>query len=168
MKNDQNRDTLVGGLIVLVVAGLFGFSYLGKDAAAEASATSYPLTAVFSRVDGLFTGNEVRLAGIRVGEVGEQILDANFRVVVRLKIDNGVEIPVDSSVAIHTDGLFGSKFVVLEPGGEDAMLTSGGEIEYTQGAMVVSELLSLIIDEGKAKQAKSTKTKDSLTQQGGN
>ena len=168
MKNNQNRDTLVGGLIFFVVVGLFAFSYAGKGAEAESNTTSYPLTAVFSRVDGLFTGNDVRLAGIRVGDVGEQVLDANFRVVVKLNIDNGVEIPIDSSVAIHTDGLFGSKFVVLEPGGEDAMLASGGEIEYTQGAMVVSELLSLIIDEGKAKQAKATKKQDIQTQQGGN
>jgi len=168
MKNNQNRDTLVGGLIVFVVAGLFAFSYSGKGSDAEVSTTSYPLTAVFSRVDGLFTGDEVRLAGIRVGEVGEQILDANFRVVVKLDIQNGVEIPIDSSVAIHTDGLFGSKFVVLEPGGEDDMLAAGGEIEYTQGAMVVSELLSLIIAEGKAKQAKAAQKQDTQTQQGGN
>ena len=168
MKNNQNRDTLVGGLMVLVVAGLFVFSYTKEPTTPETSTISYPLTAVFNRVDGLFVGDDVRLSGIRVGEVAEQVLDENFRVVVKLNIDNGVEIPVDSAVAIHTDGLFGSKFVVLEPGGEDAMLAAGGEIEYTQGAMVVSELLSLIIDEGKAKKEQAAKTKNSLTQQGGN
>lgn len=153
MRNNPNRDAWVGGLVILVIAGLFGFSYLGKSSSTEAREGVYPVTAVFSRVDGLFEGDEVRLAGINVGTVGTQVLDKNFRVVVTLNINDGVPIPIDSAVAIHTDGLFGSKFVVLEPGGEDQNIVAGGEIEYTQGAMIVSELLSLIIQEGKAKQA---------------
>jgi len=165
MQNNPNRDMLVGGLVVLLVAGLFSFSYAGKQMSAEASVGTYPVTAVFSRVDGLFEGDEVRLGGIRVGTVGNQELDQNFRASVTLQIDNGVEIPVDTAAAIHTDGLFGSKFVVLEPGGEEDMIAAGGEITYTQGAIVVGEILGLIIDEGKARQ---DKTKANTTKQEGN
>jgi len=125
MQNNPNRDMLVGGLVVLLVAGLFGFSYSGKQMSAEASVGTYPVMAVFSRVDGLFEGDEVRLGGIRIGTVGSQSLDHNFRAVVTLQIDDGLEIPVDTAAAIHTDGLFGSKFVVLEPGGEEDDHSSG-------------------------------------------
>lgn len=162
MKNNKNRDTLVGGLVVLVVAAMFTLSYGGKQMASDASVGTFPVTAVFSRVDGLFEGDEVRLGGIRVGTVGAQVLDKNFRAVVTLNLDDGIELPIDSAAGIHTDGLFGSKFVVLEPGIEEDLLVAGSAIEYTQGAVVVSELLSLIIDEGKARQAKQN------TQQGGN
>ena len=158
MQNKPNRDILVGGLVVLLVAGLFGFSYAGKQISAEASVGTYPVTAVFDRVDGLFEGDEIRLGGIRVGTVGAQVLDQNFRAVVTLQIDDGLEIPVDTAAAIHTDGLFGSKFVVLEPGGDEVLIEAGGEITYTQGAVVVGELLGLIIDEGKARQAKTNNT----------
>ena len=160
MQNKPNRDILVGGLVVLLVAGLFGFSYAGKQMSAEASVGTYPVMAVFGRVDGLFEGDEVRLGGIRVGTVGAQTLDQNFRAVVTLQIDDGLEIPADTAAAIHTDGLFGSKFVVLEPGGDETLIEAGGEITYTQGAVVVGELLGLIIDEGKARQAKTTNTKN--------
>lgn len=159
MQNNPNRDMLVGGLVVVLVAGLFSFSYAGKQMSAEASVGTYPVTAVFSRVDGLFEGDEVRLGGIRVGTVGSQKLDHNFRAVVTLQVDDGLDIPVDTAAAIHTDGLFGSKFVVLEPGGEEDLIQAGGEITYTQGAVVVSELLGLIIDEGKARQDKANNTK---------
>ena len=64
------------------------------------------------------------------------------------------ELPLDTSAAIHTDGLFGSKFVVLEPGAEEDVLQSGDEFTYTQDAVVVSDLLDLIIAEGKAARAK--------------
>ena len=64
-----------------------------------------------------------------------------------------IELPVDSSAAIHTDGLFGSKFVVIDPGGDLAILEDGDEIQYTQDAVIVEDLLDLIISEGKARLA---------------
>lgn len=163
MRSSQNRDALVGGLVFLVVAVLLMFSTSGPTASTGASATSFPVKAVFNRVDGLFEGDEVRLAGIRVGSVGTNSLNTDFRAEVTLNIDAGVELPVDSAVAIHTDGLFGSKFVVIEPGIEDGLLHSGSEFQYTQGAVVVSELLGLIIDEGKARLAKAKKTEATTT-----
>jgi len=152
MQNNPNRDMIVGGLVVLLLGGLFAFSYAGITLTAKGGAGTFPITAVFNRVDGLFLGDDVRLAGIRVGTVGKQELDSHFRAIVTLQIDHGIELPVDSAAAIHTDGLFGSKFVVLEPGVEDALLKAGGDIQNTQGAVVVGELLGLIIDEGHARQ----------------
>ena len=107
-------------------------------------------------------GDEVRLGGIRVGKVAAQRLDNNFRAVVTLDIDSNVELPLDSSAAIHTDGLFGSKFVVLEPGGEMDVLKHDQSIDYTQDAVIVSDLLDLIISEGQAKinKAKASNSKN--------
>ena len=60
---------------------------------------------------------------------------------------------MNTSAAIHTNGLFGSKFIVLEPGGEFDELTDGDSITYTQDSLVVEDLLELIITEGKARRA---------------
>ena len=68
-------------------------------------------------------------------------------------MDSSVRLPADTSAAIHTDGLFGSKFVVLEPGGEETYLGDGDVITFTQDAVIVSELLDLIIAEGRARRA---------------
>ena len=160
MQHNEKRDTIVGGLMILGLVALFAFSYGGKDLSAKASVGSYPVTATFNRVDGLLEGDEVRLGGIRVGTVGAQHLDQHFRAVVTLNLNTGIEVPVDSAAAIHTDGLFGSKFVVLEPGVEDQPLQAGDDIDYTQGAVIVGELLGLIIDEGRARQAEFNKTKE--------
>jgi len=59
-------------------------------------------------------------------------------------------LPIDTAAAIHTDGLFGSKFVILDPGGDEKTLEDGSAIEFTQDSVVVSDLLDLIIREGKA------------------
>lgn len=153
MQHNPTRDMTVGAVAVLVLAGLFAFSYAGKQMTADASVGTYPVTATFNRIDGLFEGNEVRLGGIRIGTVGKQVLDADYRAKVTLNLDTGFDIPIDSAAAVHTDGLFGSKFVVMEPGIEDASLKAGDVIQFTQGSVIVGELLNLIIDEGKARQA---------------
>lgn len=145
-------------MAALVLA--LGLSYGGSRLSEKAQAGTYALTAVFGQMDGLFQGDEVRMGGIRIGTVGEPHLDQHFRAVVTLNIENGVGLPLDSSAAIHTDGLFGSKFVVVEPGGELDLLHPGGSIEYTQSAVVVGELLELIIKEGKARQAKNSTTQN--------
>ena len=62
-------------------------------------------------------------------------------------------LPTDTSAAIHTDGLFGRKFVVLQPGGDETMLKDDGVITFTQDSLIVGELLDLIIAEGRAQRA---------------
>ena len=84
------------------------------------------LTATFNRVDGLVVGDEVRLGGIRVGSVQRMTLVDDFRARIALQLDAGVRLPTDSAAAIHTDGLFGSKFVVLDPGDTVAAIASDG------------------------------------------
>lgn len=156
MRHSDTHDILVGGLVMLVAALTFAASYGGKTLKSQANVGSYTVKAVFNRIDGLFEGDMVRLGGIPIGTVGAVSLDQHFRAVVMLNIDNAIEVPKDSAAAIHTDGLFGSKSVEIEPGVEDLALKSGDAFQYTQGSMIVSELLNLIIDEGHAKQAKAS------------
>jgi len=148
------KEITVGGAILGVLALLFAFNYGGRDITVRAATNDYLLKAVFNRVDGLSDGGEVHLAGIRVGTVEHEFLDKQYRAIVTLRINGDVKLPTDTSAAIHTDGLFGSKYVVLEPGGDMAYLKDGDEITFTQDSMVVGDLLDLIIAQGKARAAK--------------
>jgi phospholipid/cholesterol/gamma-HCH transport system substrate-binding protein len=67
---------------------------------------------------------------------------------------------MDTSAAIHTDGLFGGKFIVLEPGAEENILNNEDEISLTQDAIIVSDLLELIISEGKVVKDKHQNAND--------
>ncbi len=151
----MTRSTLeivVGGVVLVVLAMVFAFAYGGPMVT---PVNGYAIRASFGKIDGLSGGDEVRLSGIKVGTVEQQTLDEAYRAVLTLRMDEGVFLPTDSSAAIHTDGLFGSKFIVLDPGGDVEMLKDGGEIQYTQDAMVVTDLLELIISEGKARQGQA-------------
>jgi phospholipid/cholesterol/gamma-HCH transport system substrate-binding protein len=148
----ETREITVGAIVFASFLAVMIFLYTGaEDVTDEGSGTR--VTADFNRVDGLIEDDPVYMSGIRVGTVEKMFLNKHYRIVVALRLNDDVYVPIDSSAAIHTDGLFGGKFIVLEPGGEETAMESGARITLTQDAVVVSELLDLIISEGKAKRA---------------
>ena len=148
----ESREITVGAVVMASLIAVMIFLYSGaEDVTDEGSGVR--ITADFNRVDGLIEGDPVYLSGIRVGTVEKMFLNEHYRIVVALRLNDDVYVPIDSSAAIHTDGLFGGKFIVLEPGAEETAMKSGAKITFTQDAVVVSELLDLIISEGKTKRA---------------
>lgn len=148
----ESREISVGAAVVALMLAVMFFLYSGAEDVSD-EGSGMRITADFNRVNGLIEGDSVFLSGIRIGTVEKMFLNKNYRIVVALRLNNDVYVPIDSSAAIHTDGLFGGKFIVLEPGAEEAPMKSGSKITFTQDAVVVSELLDLIISEGKAKRA---------------
>jgi phospholipid/cholesterol/gamma-HCH transport system substrate-binding protein len=93
-------------------------------------------------VDGLATGSDVRLSGIKVGTVVSQAIDPkNYKAVVTMNLANDVKIPDDSSAKITSEGLLGSNYVALTPGGSEDFLKNGSQIDFTQGSV---DLMGLI------------------------
>lgn len=148
----ENKEIIVGFLALSALLLAMAFLYAGRGhlTGKTPSGRGYAVTATFNRVDGLLPGDVVRLGGIRIGTVEKAEIDRNYRARLTFRIDSAIRLPEDTSAAIHTDGLFGTKFVSLLPGGEDATIKPGGAITYTQDSLIVSELLNLIIAEGHA------------------
>jgi phospholipid/cholesterol/gamma-HCH transport system substrate-binding protein len=136
-------ETIMGA-VVLVVAGLFlFFAYRSSNVSATGG---YELVARFNRVDGLSSGSDVRMSGIKIGSVVGQSLDpTSYRAIVRLAVDSSIQLPSDTTARIQSDGLLGNAYMVLEPGGAEDMIPAGGEIEYTQDAVNLVDLLGRFI-----------------------
>ena len=149
MRNTGTKEILVGMSVLAAFFLVMAYLYGGKTATVQAASKDYRVSATFNKVDGLVLGDAVRLGGIKIGTVESQMLDKNFRAVLTFRINGDVPLPKDTSVAIHTDGLFGSKFVVFEPGGDGTNLKNGDTINFAQDAVILSELLDLIIAQGK-------------------
>jgi phospholipid/cholesterol/gamma-HCH transport system substrate-binding protein len=81
----------------------------------------FHLHVVFDDVQGLQTGNNVWLSGMKVGTVGKIAFFGNFQVEVILNIEEKAQphIRKDSKARISTDGLVGNKIVVIV-GGSDS------------------------------------------------
>lgn len=128
----------------LAVAGLCA-------ASGRAAQGGYEVSARFDRSDGIVVGSEVRLAGLRVGEVVGHSLDGRYRAVVAMRLRDGLGLSADTAAVIETDGLLGAKYVTLRPGGDEALLPPGGVIGVTQGSVLLEDLLEAIIAEAKAR-----------------
>ena len=139
-------ETIMGAVVLVVAALFLFFAYTTSNVRATGG---YQLVARFNRVDGLANGSDVRLSGIKIGSVISQQLDPKtYRAVVHIAIDNSVKLPNDTTARIQSDGLLGNTYMVLEPGGSDEMLPPGGQIEYTQDAVNLVDLLGRFIFSG--------------------
>jgi phospholipid/cholesterol/gamma-HCH transport system substrate-binding protein len=143
------KEQMIGALALVVLLAVLGFMNQSRDVTAGADGR-IRVDALFGRVDGLAPGAEVRMGGVRIGKVTAQRLDDKFRAVLTLNLTSGVMVPNDSSASVQTDGLFGGKYVVLEPGASETGLKTGDLIAITQDAQVVSDILNLIISQGRA------------------
>lgn len=146
-------ETLLGA-VVLVVAGMFlAFAY---STSSLHPVSGYEVTAKFERIDGVAVGSDVKLSGIKIGTVVDQRLDPDtFLAVVKLSIDSRLKLPVDSVAQVTSEGLLGSNFIALVPGGDDKTIPAGGEIQYTQPPINVIQLIGKYIFDPSAKGAES-------------
>ena len=132
-------ETLIGTAVILIAGA---FLFYGYSTAGVRATNGYNVTAEFNRVDGLTNGSDVRMSGIKIGTVVSQRLDPkNYQAVVELNLDSNVKIPDDSNAKITSEGLLGSNYVSIVPGGSDSYLANGDEIMFTQGSV---DLMGLI------------------------
>jgi len=136
-------ETLIGAVVLAVAATFLVFAYNRADIGAV---DGYELTAKFEKVDGIRVGSDVLMSGIKIGTVTGQRLDPkSYLAIVRFTVREDVDVPDDSALKIASNGLLGDKYLALEPGGSDAKLKSGGEIQYTQGSVDIMDLIGKAI-----------------------
>lgn len=134
------------GLIVVVVAVLF-VNFAWERTQAGRGDRGYVLTAKFPSVAGISPGADVKLAGIKVGQVVAQRLDPqSYQAVLEIALQPGLQLPIDTSAAITSEGLLGGNFISLSPGAEETMLKSGEEIIETSGAADLMALIGSVVN----------------------
>ena len=144
--NRNFLETMLGAVVLVVAIGFLYYAYQNNKGA---DGGSYALMAQFDRIDGLDNGADVRIGGIKIGSVTEQTLDtASYRAQVRFTVQDGVELPLDSSAAIMSDGLLGGKYLSIEPGGDIDMLEQGDEVTLTQSSIRLEDLIGQLIYSG--------------------
>lgn len=140
----RNPIETVLGAVVLVVAGMF--LALAYSSAQVATTEGYEVKASFLKVGGLQVGSDVRISGINVGTVSRQSLNPDtYEAEVTMVIDQSVSLPVDTVAAIVGDGLLGGKYVDLQPGQADTVVTNGETLQNSEDFKSLEDLVGEII-----------------------
>ena len=142
MQQSKSVEIGTGAFVLLGFAALF-FLTTQTSNLQSFDDGYYDVTAHFDNIGGLKVRSPVSMAGVRIGRVQSIEFDRErFDAVVVLRIDARYDqIPDDSDASILTAGLLGSQYVGLQPGGSDLYLESGSELEFTQSAIVLENLI---------------------------
>ncbi len=116
--SNRVRNGLMGIIILVVVIGV-GQSFASVPML-FAKPTYY---AQFSDTGGLNTGDNVRIAGVDVGQVRSMDIEGD-RVRIGFSLD-GTQIGTDSRAAIRTDTILGRRNIEIEPRGTQALRANG-------------------------------------------
>lgn len=134
-------ETVIGFIVIIIsitfLLYLYSFSQQQKDD------NSYVIGATFQNVEGIITGSDVMISGIKVGVVGSLVLNPDvFDVLVKLYISKHISIPNNSSAAIVSSGLLGNKYIVITPGTSETFLRPNEPIKRTHSSVNIESIIS--------------------------
>jgi len=141
----QTRSVEIGtGLFVLLGLAALFFLTTQTTGSASSFSESYTVTARFENVGSLKNRAPVAMSGVTIGRVMSVIFDpAMLDAEVTFEIDSRFgQIPEDSDASILTAGLLGSQYIGLQAGGSEFYLEEGSEIQFTQSAIIIENLIS--------------------------
>ncbi len=108
---------------------------------------TYRVVARFDNVAGLRERAKVSMAGVTIGRVSDISVDQEYgEAIVTLELNGGPGgLSVDTGAQILTEGMLGARYVGLLPGGDLETLEDGDELENTQGALVLENMVGDLI-----------------------
>jgi phospholipid/cholesterol/gamma-HCH transport system substrate-binding protein len=130
----------VAGTLLILAGGVF---LIGRNEFLFSS--RYRLKAEFSNVAGLVQGAEVRVGGIRQGTVGDIALPKRpgDKVIVSVDLMSATHniVKKDSTAAIKSEGLLGSKYVEVSFGSNNAEKLKNGDTIASETPLDISDLI---------------------------
>ena len=148
MRKSHTLNLGTGTFVLLGFAALF---YLTTQTTSRglsfSSPPHYDVTAKFDNIGDLKVGAPVSIAGVEVGRVVNIDFDSKeYKAVVLMRLNARYnQIPTDSDASIYTQGLLGGKFIGLTAGGAETYLKDKDQIDFTQSAFVLENLIGQLL-----------------------
>lgn len=150
-------ETILGAVVILVAGIFLAYSYKAADVG---TGEGYVITADFSSVGGLKSGDNVQVSGVKIGNIAKvELVPETYLARVYLNIREEFSFPKDTSAAISSESLLGGLYLSLDPGAEEDMIPPGGKIQFTQAPQNLEQMLGQFIFSIKDEKEKSEESK---------
>jgi phospholipid/cholesterol/gamma-HCH transport system substrate-binding protein len=149
MKSREIQQNVKLGIFVLAGIVLFFGAVFLIGSENNLFNKTFTTHAVFRNVEGLKEGDNVWLSGVKIGTVREVRIVKEGKVVVSLNLKNNQYrfIKRNATASIGSDGLVGSKIVVIKPGDSPQTIVDTDTIGATNPADT-QELINIAKDVG--------------------
>ena len=136
-------EITVGLFVAAGLAALFMLAMKVSNLANYTGDDGYVVSARFDNIGGLKVRSPVAASGVRVGQVVDIEYDSEgYEARVSMSIEPQYDkLPIDTAASVLTSGLLGEQFIGLQPGAEEEFLADGSEIELTQSALVLEQIV---------------------------
>jgi phospholipid/cholesterol/gamma-HCH transport system substrate-binding protein len=140
-KESGNKIRL--GIFVTITVALFiaGIYFIGEKQ--QMFNDTFHVSAVFKDINGLQVGNNVRFAGINVGIVDDiqQVSDTAVKISMMINSETKQFMKKNVTALIGSDGLMGSKIVIIVPGAAGKTGIADNDIIGTTRAVGIDDIL---------------------------
>lgn len=143
MMHSRSVQIWVGVFVMAGMAALLMLSMKVSNISTFTETEGFEVKANFENIGSLKVRSPVTMAGVVVGRVAKIGFDReSYEAVVTLNIQDIYDnIPEDTSASIFSAGLLGEQYIGLEAGGAEAVLKAGSELELTQSAVVLEQII---------------------------
>ena len=136
------------GLFFLMGIALIWVTFESLNGGKVANGKGYTLVAYFKNLKEIRPGDEVRVAGVKVGTVKATRLDGR-RARAELLIDPAVQIAQDATATIGMAGLLGSNYVAFDLGSDNTPAYPAGSEVHTLDTADLNTIVSELSNVGK-------------------
>lgn len=144
MKNLSN-ELKVGLFIIFAFGILFYMTFNVSGSKLFSQNGKRTLVIYFTAITGVTEKADVRMAGVKIGEVQKiELADLRARVTVSLYTD--LKIPDDSVAQVQGKGLLGEKFIEIRPGASQTYMANGGVLERSISPANIDDLVGKLAD----------------------
>ena len=145
--NKKINIEFVLGLLILITSIICIFYYSSKINYFN-KIESFQIHSSFFDKGNINIGNEVKIKGVKVGEVSSITLDQDsYMAIVTSTVDESIKIPNDSVFKISNNGFIGSPYIEIQLGNSEEILKNNDNTINNVDAVSLEEIINNFIFE---------------------
>ena len=133
------------GLLILIISTICFFYYSNKINIFKEVET-LQINSSFFDIGNMSTGNDVKINGVKVGEVSNISLDhENYMAIITSSVEENIKIPNDSVFKISNNGFIGSPYIEIQLGNSPEPLKNNDYTINNIDAVSLEEIINNFI-----------------------
>ena len=140
-----NKEIFLGVIIILISLVIF-INLFNSYSSNKSNNVSFSLNSDFNNVGSLSVGNDIKIHGVKVGEVANISINPELLVAnVIIEFDHFYKIPSDSIFTITSNGLMGGSYIDIKIGSSELIFTENETTKSNIDAISIENIISDII-----------------------